>query len=508
MKQSGKATNLVVMLILLSYSVMPVVLFNDTLLLHPDGKKHVPAQGGTLEVAGFSTNKLISTSDFPWLQHVEPTIAVSDNGVLFAGWKNAETDYGGGARVSFSRSNDGGSTWTEPLDMPMYGYSFTRQSDPWLVWHNDTIYYAYVEHNWSDQSRTANISQITVSRSNDGGNSWSSVSASPSTSSSNDQFADKETMTIGADGTIYVAYDDINWTRFMETELDCPTMRISRSIDGGATFNDVSIIGAPDSPHGGPYITLDSNGDIFVALLYYGLRMDPEQIDLFGTVYGARSMNQGNSFSDYITVDTDGNFSALTFSNDHHAKSTLPVARFNQDGRLFFLWADTYPDQDEFDIFLRYSDDFGDTWSERIRINHEIDGNQWQPDLSIDSQGLLHITYYNEQDESFRPYYRTVKFIGTALDIPVFGDPIAIADQSTSSSFTRPGDYFTMRLDSEGRPHVVWTDGRAGELDIYYAHGLTSDEMEATALPMEFFFIGIGGAAVVVIVAVVFLKRR
>ncbi len=490
---------------------MPVAVYTKALSSQFTKSGYTPSQEGSPEVAGFSDNILISTSDSPWPQHVEPTIALSDSGVLYAGWKNAETDYGGGARVGFSRSNDGGETWTEPLNMPMYGYTFTRQSDPWLVWHDETIFYAYLEHNWNDQTRTSNISQITVSRSNDGGSTWDSVSASPSTSFSENRFADKETMTIGADGTIYVAYDDINW-------IDGgATMRLSKSIDGGATFVDVSIIGAPDSPHAGPYVTLDDNGDLFVALLYHGLRSDPEQIDLYGTVYGARSYNGGDSFSDYITVDTDGNFSALVYSDDHHSMSTLPVVRFNQDGRLFFLWADTYPDQQEFDVFLRFSDDFGDTWSDRIRINPETDGNQWQPDMMIDSQGLLHITYYDEQDGLFRPFYRTLEFIGTSLDIPVLSDAIAIADQSTSSSFTRPGDYFTMRLDSDDRPHVVWTDGRMGELDIYYAHGLTSDELgtpgpvtpvENGLVRIELFLFGMVAIASLGLVAIVLDYRK
>ncbi|MHA2141332.1 MAG: sialidase family protein [Candidatus Thorarchaeota archaeon] len=510
MKYAKKLIHLLVVLILLTYLTVPAAVNRDS--LSPQfSSSYTPSQEESIEIAGFSDNILISTSDSPWPQHVEPTIAVSDTGVLYAGWKNAETDYGGGARVSFSRSNDGGETWTEPLNMPMYGYSFTRQSDPWLVWHNGTIFYAYLEHNWNDQTRTTNISQITVSRSIDGGNTWDSVSASPSTSSSENRFADKETMTIGADGTIYVAYDDINW-------IDGgATMRVSKSIDGGASFVDVSIIGEPDSPHAGPYVTLDNNGDLFVALLYHGLRSDPEQINLYGTVYGARSYNGGDSFSDYITIDTDGNFSALVYSDDHHSMSTLPVVRFNQDGRLFFLWADTYPDQQEFDVFLRFSDDFGDTWSDRIRMNPETDGNQWQPDMAVDSQGLLHITYYDEQDGLFRPYYRTVEFIGTALDIPVLSDSIAIAEQSTSSSFTRPGDYFTMRLDSDDRPHVVWTDGRNGELDIYYAHGLTSDELGFTVpvppvenelVRIEMFLFGLVAVASIGLVAIVIDYRK
>ena len=49
----------------------------------------------------FADNKLLSSSDSPYTHHVEPTIAISENGILFAGWKEAYTHNGGGVELVF-----------------------------------------------------------------------------------------------------------------------------------------------------------------------------------------------------------------------------------------------------------------------------------------------------------------------------------------------------------------------------------------------------------------------
>jgi len=98
-------------------------------------------------IIGFSENKLLSLNDDLYTHHVEPTIAVSANGTVFAGWKDADTHNGAGIRVSFSKSNDNGITWSDPFNMPNF-IPNTGQSDPWLIWYEETktLYYAYLEY--------------------------------------------------------------------------------------------------------------------------------------------------------------------------------------------------------------------------------------------------------------------------------------------------------------------------------------------------------------------------
>ena len=400
-------------------------------------------------IIAFSDEILLSIFDFEYSHHVETTLAISDNGTIFAGWKNSETHNGGGADVSFTKSGDGGETWTTPILMSNFESRNTRKSDPWLVWHDGTIYYAYLEFSVSGEY----LSQMTVAKSSDYGATWSEAAASYGS-----YFADKETMVIADNGTIFVAYDDV------DTEgSGLATVRLTRSDDGGNSFDEVSVIGEPADGHVGPYLTLDNESNVFVAWTYL--------MEEGGNIFLDNSTNYGLTFGEERFVNSDGNYSAFTSAGGRPAKGTLPVIRFDSYNRLYCLWADTFdPSAGSFDVYLRYSEDYGFTWSDRIQISSQSSGDQWMPDMDIDSEDKLHIVYYSEQFGAYKPYYREVSFSGVARDEITLSKVTGLTDNLTSAVYTRPGDYFTVRVDSNDIPHIVWTDGRDDTMDIYYTH--------------------------------------
>jgi hypothetical protein len=433
------------------------------------------------EVISFSSNVLLSTDDSEYPHHVEVTMAMTDNGTLFAGWKESETHNGPGIRVSVSKSMDGGATWSSPYSMPMFTSGTTGQSDPWLVWYDGVIYYAYLEYSITGPS----LSQITVARSDDYGASWTTVAASHG-----EYFADKEMMVISDNGTIYIVYDDTNDA----TVLGDATIRLSRSVDGGDTFQEICNITEQTPWKGLPYMALSSENQPYVVWLY----IEPETLD-WGNIEFTKSADGGITFQESRFVNTDGNYSTSA-----PGKITLPVLKFDQNDRLYVLWADGFDGgENTFDVYIRYSDDFGSTWSDRLRVNPTVPGNQWNPEMTIDSHGKLHIIYYDEQGGYYRPYYRTLSFVGDEHDSPVFGDPIPITDSLTSSTFTRPGEYMSIKLDSEEVPHVVWTDGRNNEMDIYYAHGVYT-----VVFPLESIIILTGTGIVALAVIMLYMRRR
>ncbi len=181
-------------------------------------------------------------------------------------------------------------------------------------------------------------------------------------------------------------------------------------------------------------------------------------------------------------MNEDGNFSDWTTAGGRPAKVTLPVIRFDSHNRLYCLWADTFDiATGSFDVYLRYSEDYGFTWSNRILVNDQTAGDQWMPDMDIDSEDNLHIVYYSELFGIYKPYYRKISISGESRDLVSFSSVAALTDTSTLSNFTRPGDYFTIRLDSIGTPHIVWTDGRDNEMDIYYAHQVDYEPTTTTS---------------------------
>ncbi|MHA2373707.1 MAG: sialidase family protein [Candidatus Thorarchaeota archaeon] len=276
----------------------------------------------THEFTEFSENILLSQSDFLYAHHVEPTIAISDNGTICAGWKNSETAIGGGARVSVIRSVDGGETWIDFEEMPMFVSKETsRQSDPWLVWGDETIFYAYLEFSYE----TNPFSQITVARSDDYGKTWT-----PSRATDAQYFADKETMVIDQDGNIFVAYDDVD----VSDEEGNSTSKLTRSIDGGLTFTEISVIAPPDPGNVGPYLTVDNFGNLLVAWTW--LTVDG------GNLFFSRSSDQGTSWDEPVLINADGGYSAFTSFKGRPAKGTLPVIRVDQFDRLYVIFADKF----------------------------------------------------------------------------------------------------------------------------------------------------------------------
>jgi len=432
------------------------------------------------EVSSFSSNVLVSTDDSSYSHHVEVSMAISDNDTLFVGWKESNTHNGPGIRVSVAKSANSGTTWTSPYSMPMFTSGTTGQSDPWLVWHDGTVYYAYLEYSIAGPS----LSQITIARSQNYGASWT-----PVTASYGNFFADKEMMVISDNGTIYLVYDDTDDA----TVIGNTTIRLTRSIDEGYTYQEICNITEQTPWKGLPYLALSSESHLFVAWLY----IEPETLN-WGNIELSKSQDGGNTFRESLFINSDGNYSTSA-----PGKITLPVIRFDQNDRLYVLWADGF-DQGEnsFDVYLRYSDDFGETWSDRLRVNPDVEGNQWNPEMNIDTHGRLHIVYYDEQGEYYRPYYRTLTFVGDEHDSPVFGNPIPIADSLTSSSFTRPGEYMSIQLDSNELPHIVWSDGRNNEMDIYYAHGIYGEisSFDPTLI--------LTGTAIIVVAGILLYIRR
>ncbi|MHA1933682.1 MAG: sialidase family protein [Candidatus Thorarchaeota archaeon] len=468
--------------LVLIVTVLPLPLVNGEVVGNY-GTGNLGLLSTSTEATIFSSNVLLSTDDSTYSHHVEVSMAISDNGTIFAGWKNSPTHNGPGVRVSVVKSVDGGNTWTTPFDMPMFTSGRTGQSDPWLVWHDGSIYYAYLEYSITGPP----LSQMTVAKSDDYGVSWT-----PVTASYGEQFADKETMVISDNGTIYLVYDDTDDA----TLIGNAVIRLTRSIDGGSTFQEMFNLTERSPWNGLPYITLSSENHLYVVWLY----IEPV-IGNWGNLVLSRSLDGGNTFDESHFINNDGNYSTTT-----PGKITLPVIRFDQNDRLYVLWADGFDEgQNSFDVYLRYSDDFGETWSERIRVNPTVQGKQWNPEMSIGTDGRLHIVYYDEQGAYYKPYYRTLMFTGDEGDVPEFSDPIPVADSETSSSFTRPGEYLSVQLDSDGIPHVAWSDGRNNEMDIYYAHLITA----ATTSPPPLALAAITGSVVLAIaVILIYAKRR
>jgi hypothetical protein len=167
----------------------------------------------------------------------DPVLAFSHDGsrLYFAGLVGGAAGGGNSGRsgVAVAVSTDGGATWSAPRMVSYVSSNNVFNDKEWLaVAPNGTVYLTWTRF-FADAAHGYRASPIVLSKSVDGGNTWSdwvnvSDPAHPFDQGSN--------PVVGPDGTLYVAYEGSAGPGFSQDALI-----VARSTDGGATFSNTEV---------------------------------------------------------------------------------------------------------------------------------------------------------------------------------------------------------------------------------------------------------------------------
>src|SRR3989442_343907 len=93
----------------------------------------------------FAPNLLVNTVNLGYNYQVEPTMKIDSHGKIYVGWKEALTHNGGGQRVGFAYSTNGGDTVSPDILIPPA--VLPRPSDPSLsVTPNEPAVFTPIEY--------------------------------------------------------------------------------------------------------------------------------------------------------------------------------------------------------------------------------------------------------------------------------------------------------------------------------------------------------------------------
>src|SRR5205823_3240996 len=224
---------------------------------------------------------------------------------------------------------------------------------------------------------------------------------------------DQPTVTTGPSGTPGQGTLWINWTDSNNEVIVNGALVTGLGAVGG--FNSGQIVPGPGGDFGD--IAVGPNGEVMVAYQNNGSGEGPDTIKVnvdmdgtgpgtFGAVMIAANINVGG-FAFIAAQPQRSVDSEIGLAWDHSGGP--------HNGRAYLMYTDRATiATDDTDIFVRYSDDSGTTWSAPVRVNDDPPGNgksQFLPKMALDqTSGNLAVCWYDSRNS---PGNNTAEFWAT-----------------------------------------------------------------------------------------------
>jgi len=422
-------TPLVVLAVLMIGAAVPVAAGSVTVAPLKLVTGPSPFASCTIGAAGTPGETLyVNAEEEPWVD-VNPT---NSNNII-AVWQQDRWSNGGAHGLVAGVSHDGGTTWSPRWahfskcagGTPANGGDYERSSDPWVSFSpNGTAYQISLSVSFSVGVQGLNA--VLVSKSTDGGNTWSEPMTLKRDSGDRDSsyaFNDKESITADPTNSNY-AY--AVWDRFVTpagtSRASIPGFFNSRSFrqpiwfarttNGGQTWEPARNIFDPSEFNGtvGNQIVVLPNGDLVNVFDFFLLASNRHGLR-GANIAVIRSTDKGATWSREIIVAKDLGQGALDPDTGRpiRAEGGIPeIAVDRNNGNLYVVWQDTrFSGVDE--IALSRSTDGGLTWSAPIKVSQTprssvaLNQQAFVPNIRVADDGTVAVTYYDFRNNDASP---------------------------------------------------------------------------------------------------------
>jgi hypothetical protein len=333
---------------------------------------------------------------------VEPYVVVNpkDPQNIIAAWQQDRWSNGGARGILNAVSHDGGRTWqtTTPAfttcSAPSGGSSYPRASDPWLAFGADGTAYQTALAVDTGKDRTG----VLLSRSTDGGNTWSQPHAVAENTGT--RFNDKESVTTdpGDADLVYVVWDRTTGSEELSGGPNQPPrgdIMLARSSDGGTSWEPARVIAQPAGvPVGNVMVVLPDSTLVDVFELVVDSPRGRQASESF-----IRSEDGGRTWSapKPIASVIGRELSSPTTGNPIRTGHGLPSVGVDaRSGRIVVSWSDSrFAAPGSTSVNLSSSTDGGKTWSAPVKVPSGGPRRiAFTPSVAVTANGTIGVSFY------------------------------------------------------------------------------------------------------------------
>jgi hypothetical protein len=214
----------------------------------------------------------------------------------------------------------------------------------------------------------------------------------------------------------------------------------------------------------------------------------PDTMQPWIEIYHQRSEDLGETFSE-LSLISRINVENFTASGQPNNTSTKAYNRLNPcayvgidttdglySGRIYTVWnANDTAFFSKVDVFISYSDDLGETWSEQKMINTDVPrdkGFHHRPNVFVNKDGVVIVTWYDNRNATEETIYNSDFFVGYSSDgSNTFTEVKANLNSFNYNSITTSffvGEYY--QSIATGRYYMpFWAKWDGSDTEIYFA---------------------------------------
>ena len=351
--------------------------------------------------ATFTAPKNLS-NDHP--DSVDPQVALDASGNINVVWRNRDITFG----IFYARSTDGGANFSTPVNLAA---NVSGSLAPQVALETN----GNIDVVWQDDFNSQ--SDVSFSRSADKGLTFSAAKSLSSKS-----FAPQ--ISVDAKANI-----NVTW---LSNSAAAGTLDVffSRSTDSGVTFSNPKNISNGPADSGNPQVGGDQNGNIFVAWN----RMVPPSVN--NDIFFSRSTDGGITFS-----------APMNLSNNT-GDSTSACLTVDASGNVNVSWLDTTPGNSQ--VLFSQSVDHGVTFSPAQNLSNDA-GYAADVQMAADSQGNLNVVWDDDASGFNQIFFSRladprpanqppVAIVGPDQIVPCTGHNCALVTLDGSQSSDPDGD--------------------------------------------------------------------